>query len=78
MNLAQFVNKYGTDTASAVIRAFAERFLAHHPELRQELVLIADNLQSALQSVTLPEGVIAVELDNPAELHNTLASIFGE
>lgn len=26
----------------------------------------------------LPDGVIAVGLDNPAELHNTLKDVFGE
>ncbi len=51
MNLSQFVDKYGTDGASTVIREFANRFLAHRPTMQQELVLIADNLQSGLRSL---------------------------
>lgn len=52
MNMSEFIDKYGTDTASMVIFDFAERFLAHQPVMQQELMLIAGNLKSALRSLT--------------------------
>ena len=52
MDMAEFIRKYGTLSASIIIKELAFRIIDENKPLAEQAIKLADNLESALENST--------------------------